>query len=191
MLSLGKVKKLVKEKYKQTNNYNRYIHIAGVVSMAKKLASKYKVDKKKAAIAAYMHDYYKYESLEEFKELVKKEDLIECAKYPCLYHAYASAEAYLKLVGNDEDIYNAIRNHVVGRTNMSKLEEIIYISDYTEKNRTYKSCIECRKLIKKGLFYKAIYESTLFTIEHLKNNNLNPHPMQLEVLKNYKGKCEI
>ena len=43
------------------------------------------------------------------------------------------------------EIYNAIKYHVFGRPKMSLLEAIIMIADYTEENREYDTCIECRK----------------------------------------------
>ena len=53
MLSLGKIKKLVKQKLKE-NHPDRYTHTLGVVKMSKKLAKKYGVDKKKAMIFVNM-----------------------------------------------------------------------------------------------------------------------------------------
>ena len=46
------------------------------------------------------------------------------------------------------DIYNAIRNHVFGRIGMSKLEEIILISDYTEENRKYDEYRSQRRMMR-------------------------------------------
>lgn len=185
MQLLEKVKNLVYNKYKDSGNLKRYYHIEGVVKMAKTLASRYGVSETKAMIAAYMHDYHKYESDEELELLIDPKDIEECRNCPVLYHSYASAESYKKLIGDDIDIYNAIRNHVFGRLNMSKLEEIILISDYTEEGRTYPSCIECRRLLNEGKFNKAIFESTLYTINLLYQKGLRPHARQIEVLKYY------
>ena len=168
----------------------RLIHIYGVAEMAMDLAKKYGLDPYKAGIAGYMHDYAKYDDFEKEKELLNEEDKKECEKYPFLYHAYLSAIAYKKYVGNDEDIYNAIRNHVFGRPGMSMLEAIIMISDYTEKNRTYESCIECRNILLDGDMDQAIYKSLLYTINHVKEQGDIPHPRQLEVFNEYKEKIK-
>lgn len=186
MQSLELVNKLLKEKYPDPTN-KRYMHILGVKDMAIKLAQIYHEDVNKATIAALMHDYSKYDSIDDAKGKLSDEDIEECKKYPFLLHAYLSAYYYKELVGNDLDIYNAIRNHVFGRPNMSLLEKIIVISDYTEENRKYPSCIECRKLLfEKGIDY-AIYYSTKKTIEFNLSEGNNPHPRQLEVLKEYEG----
>lgn len=187
MHSLAYVKSLVKKKLE--DHPDRYQHILGVVKMAKYLAQVYGVDIKKAEIAAYMHDFSKYDSEEEQQKLLNPADLKECQQYPVLYHSYASAEYYLKLIGADKDIYNAIRNHVFGRLGMSKLEEIILISDYTEENRKYENCIKCRTILMNGNLNQAIYESTKYTIEFIQSKGITPHPLQLEVLNYYKELC--
>lgn len=191
MLFLGKIKKMVKKKFTEANQLRRYQHTLGVVKMAKLLAKRYHTPVKKAMLAAYLHDYCKYDSEEETAELIRPEDKEECSKYPVLLHSYASAEFYKKNIGQDEEIYQAIRNHVWGRIGMSRLEEIIVISDYTEENRTYPNCISCRKILLSGNLNQAIFQSTKYTIEFLEKQNLKPHPMQLEVLKHYERLCEI
>jgi predicted HD superfamily hydrolase involved in NAD metabolism len=186
MLSLDKAYELVNTKYINSNP-KRLEHILGVAKMAKKLAKIYCVDEEKAEIAGLMHDYIKYESIEEMKTLIDDIDQYDCSICEVLHHSYASANVYKKLGGEDLDIYNAIRNHVFGRLNMSKLEEIILIADYTEETRKYKDCIKCREILfEKGL-YEAIYFSTEKTIKFVLDRGLEPHPTQLDVLNYYKG----
>lgn len=170
--------------------HSRFTHIEGVCQMATLLAKKYNENVKKAQIAAILHDYYKYESHEEMESLLdSKEEIEECRQCPVLYHAYASSKALGKIFGiHDKEIENAIKYHVFGKTNMTKLEEIILISDYTEFNRKYQDCIEVRKVLLDGNFDKAIYLSTRYTIDHLVKNNIKPHPIQCEVLKEYERK---
>lgn len=184
MLLSEKAYDLVCKKY-ENEHKDRLKHIIGVAKMASFLAEKYGADSEKAKIAGFMHDYHKYESIEEFKKLVNKEDLEECLNCDVLFHSYASANAYLKLIGNDEDIYNAIRYHVFGRVNASLLEEIILISDYTEENRMYEDCIKCREILYNKGLYEAIYHSTIFTINHLLSKGITPHKEQYNVLAYY------
>ena len=188
MLLLVKIKRLIKKKHKADKH--RYLHSLGVAKMAKFLAKKYDVDPKKAVIAAYMHDFCKHDSHEYINTLLNEEDRIECENNHVLYHSYGSAEYYLKYIGNDMNIYNAIRNHVFGRIGMSKLEEIILISDYTEPNRKYDDCIKVRGILLNENMNKAIYESTKFVVEYITAKGKKPHPVQLQVLEYYKGLCE-
>ena len=187
MLSLDKAKELVINKYNNSNP-KRLNHILGVANMAKKLAVIYGVDQEKAEIAGLMHDYIKYETNEEMKKMINDEDIYDCQICEVLLHSYASANMYKKLGGEDLDIYNAIRNHVFGRLNMSKLEEIILIADYTEENREYYDCIKCREILFDKGIYEAIHYSTDKTIKFVLDRGLRPHPLQIEVLKYYKEK---
>lgn len=170
--------------------HSRFTHIEGVCQMATLLAKKYKVDVKKAQIAAILHDYFKYESISEMKSMLDtKEEIKECEECPVLFHSYASSKALSKIFKiNDNEIESAIKYHVFGHPNMTKLEEIILISDYTEFNRKYDDCIKTRSVLLDGKFDEAIYMSTIQTINHLIKNNQNPHPMQYEVLKEYERK---
>ena len=170
--------------------HNRFTHIEGVCQMATFLAKIYNVDIKKAQIAALLHDYFKYESNEEMEAMLDtKEEVEECKECPVLYHAYASSKALSKIFGiYDKEIENAIKYHVFGKPNMTKLEEIVLISDYTEPNRKYDDCIKTRNVLLEGKMNEAIYMSTLQTIKHLEKNNIKPHPIQYEVLKEYERK---
>ena len=76
--------------------------------MASFLAKKYGVDEEKALIAAYMHDYAKYDDPSEAIGILTDKEIEECEKYPFLYHAYLSAIFFKKLVADDDEIYNAI-----------------------------------------------------------------------------------
>ena len=182
MLLSEKAKELVSEKLK--DHQKRLIHTLGVCEMAEYLAKEYNVDIEKAKVAALMHDYSKYDDPKEFAYLLTKEEKEECEKYPFLYHAYLSAYNYKKLFDDfDIDIFNAIHNHVFFLCNMSKLEEIIMIADYTEKNRTYDDCIRCREILLSGNMDLAIYESLVATSKHCGDNPL--HPEQFKVLKEY------
>lgn len=188
MLSIRVVKKLVKKKL--MSHPDRYKHTLGVVKMAKILAKKYNVSKYNTTIAALLHDYCKYDNYKQIEKKLSEEDCIECQKYRVLYHSYGAANFYFQLGGKNLDIYNAIRNHVFGRLNMTRLEEIILISDYTEFNRTYKSCIECREILLKGNLNLAIFESTKFVIDYLLKDNVTPHHLQYEILNYYEGLCK-
>ena len=184
---------IVKHKYetKYKDNYSRFVHILGVEKMARYLANIYKVDESKARIAALVHDYYKYEDEEEMKLHISKEDLEECKKYPVLYHSYASANSLKETFNiDDPEIKSAIKCHVFGKKNMSRLDEIILISDYTEGNRQYENCIKCREILLDKGIEEAIYFSTLKVIEFLNKKEIVPHPLQYEVLKDYERKLK-
>lgn len=179
-------RKLVSDKLSE--HQKRLKHVLGVCEMAELLAKRYNVDVEKAKIAALMHDYSKYDDPNEFEYMLNDQEKEECKKYPFLYHAYLSAYNYKLRFEYDEDIYNAIHNHVFGRCGMSILEEIIMIADFTEKNREYPDCIRCREILLNGDMDRAIYESLLATTKHCNENGSVAHPEQLKVLEEYKRK---
>ncbi len=189
MESLDSVRKIVSEKYKNEHR-ERWNHIVGVVEMAQYLAEVYQIDPLKAGIAAYMHDYCKYDDYSEIEKILTEEEMKECRMYPFLYHAYGSAYQYKAFGGKDEEIYQAIRNHVFGRPNMSKLEEIIMIADYTEKNRKIDECIQCRKILLDKGIEEAIVYSLRSTMDYVLKQGNMVHPRQQEVYNEYSKKVE-
>lgn len=192
MLLSDKAKALVEEKY-DNNHKNRLTHILGVAEMAELLAIRYGVDKEKALVAAYMHDYSKYDDPAVAIGVFTDEEINECRRYPFLFHAYMSAYKYKEFAKDDFDIdiYNAIRNHVFGRVGMSALEEIVMISDYTEKNRKYPTCIECRKILLTGNKDLAIYKALSYTIDHAVKKGEEAHPEQIKVREIYRKKLGL
>jgi predicted HD superfamily hydrolase involved in NAD metabolism len=133
---INTIKEKVYEKLK--DHQIRYEHVIGVYETAVKLARKYNVDEEKAAIAALYHDYAKYEPIEEQIAHLELKVIKRYADTPVMYHALAAAH-YVEndFMIKDQDILNAIRYHVWGRTEMSMLEKIIFISDYCEPNRKF------------------------------------------------------
>lgn len=191
-IKLDKVYDKVYDKYKNEHQ-KRFRHIVGVMNMAEKLAVIYNCDVTKAKCAALIHDYFKYEDLDTLLSYIKNEDeKEECKKYPFLAHAYASANALYDIFHiDDKDIYNAIHSHVFGRPHMSRLEEIIMISDFTEENREYEDCIKCREILLNEGIDEAIVYSLKSTMAHVIDEGGKPHPKQLEILKEYEEKLNV
>ena len=182
---------IIIEKYSNGAYLDRLTHTFGVAEMASYLADIYGVDKEQALIAAYLHDYSKYDPETDAVGLFTDSEMTECNKFPFLYHAYLSAYNYKKLGGTDNEIFNAIKYHVFGRPHMTKLEEIIMISDYTEKNRRYRACVECRDILLAGNMDLAIMKSLEATINHCMKKGDEVHPVQIEVYNEYKEKLGL
>ena len=62
------------EKYGQNK---RLEHILGVARLAESLALKFGLDAEKAYIAGLLHDYCKYESIEEMQEIIADKTIVE------------------------------------------------------------------------------------------------------------------
>lgn len=133
----------------------RYIHVLGVVSVAKKLAIINNVNVEKAEIAALSHDIAKNLSKNKMLEIIKDNNITlgENEKNtPALWHSIVGpilAKEILQI--DDIEILDSIRWHTTGRANMTTLEKIIYISDMIEPSRIFKGVEKIREETLKDL----------------------------------------
>jgi len=118
----------------------RYLHTLGVAYLASSLAMCYGISHRDALIAGLLHDCAKNVPEEELLEkcLEQNLDLSEHEKrIPGILHApygaYLAQETYEI---RQEDIISAIRNHTLGKPAMSLLEQIVFLADYLETERT-------------------------------------------------------
>ena len=79
---------------------------------------------------------------------------------------------------NDADIINAIRFHTTGRSNMSLLEKIIFVADFTGDERNYDGVDIMREKALRSLEEAMIY-GLQFTIQDLSSRALTIHPNAL------------
>ena len=160
---------LLKEKY--GNNSNRITHSIGVKDMAVELAKKLGVDPKKCEIAALFHDYYRYDSDEELIKIMDPTDYEKYKDMPWGYHGLAAGNKIKDFGITDIDIINAIKYHTVGRKNMSLIEKIIYVSDFSEINRTHEGSKEVRGMAFID-FNKAFLMCMDYTYKHTNDKNV-------------------
>lgn len=119
----------------------RYIHSVNVSIEAVRLAKKYGADEEKAAVAGIFHDITKEIDFEKQLQIISSGDIIltDVEKSTNkLWHAI-SGSVYIQKELNitDADIINAVRYHTTGRANMSLLEKIIFLADFTSAERDY------------------------------------------------------
>jgi len=134
---------------------HRYEHSLNVSYEAVRLARLYGGDEEKAELAGLLHDVAKETSGKEQLKLIKAAGYPvspELMAAPKVWHAPAGA-AYimLKLGIEDEDIINAVRYHTTARANMSLLEKIVYLADYTSAERSYNGVEDMRRLVDESL----------------------------------------
>lgn len=119
----------------------RYNHCVNVSAEAVRLAEKYGGDTEKAAVAGILHDITKEVDFENQLQIIKSGDIIltEVEKSTTkLWHAISGSVYVKNILGiTDSDIINAIRYHTTGRANMSLLEKIIFLADFTSVERDY------------------------------------------------------
>lgn len=189
---IAEVRRRVEDKLKAYPN--RLQHVIGVYETALKLAKIYDVDEKKVSLAALYHDYAKYDSIEQQIELLDLETIKDYIETPVIYHAFAgAAQLEMDFDIHDQDVLNAVRYHVWGRIGMSKLEQIILISDSCEPYRKFDDAKYILDLAKKNL-NQATEVVMKASIDYLRTKEMIPADKQIEVYTYYmevnRGKTE-
>lgn len=137
----------------------RYVHTLGVEEQARNLARIYGLDENICAVAGVLHDVCKRMDNDFMAKLIVNSS--DSSMFPSydelmtqtnLLHAYAGSIYIKEYLGiTDIDIINAIRYHTTGRGDMSMLEKIIYLADYTSKERDFDGVEEMRRLTETDL----------------------------------------
>lgn len=156
-------------KVEQQMSKKRFKHVLGVEETAVELAGKYGVSEEAASIAALFHDYAKQRPDDEMRALIMQSDLPnDLLDYGNnIWHGPCAAEIVKsEFQLTNEDILNAVRNHTVGRSEMSLLEQVIYVADYIEPGRSFPGVEVAREKAADSLQKAVVYE-TYHTLKHL------------------------
>ena len=132
---------------------SRYIHSLGVEKMAAELAGIHGADQGRAAFAGRYHDIAKCFDQEEMNRYVRKYGLPEeYIDNNALAHSKVAAEILRSEFGvADEAVLDAVRSHTTGRYGMTLLEEVVYVADAIEENRSYPELAELQELARRDL----------------------------------------
>jgi nicotinate-nucleotide adenylyltransferase len=99
-----------------------------------------------------------------------------------LWHAISGAAYVENELGiNDKEIVSAIRYHTTAKENMTLLEKIVYIADFTSEDRKYSDVDVVREMVDESL-EKAIVYALKYTICDLTKKNM---PIHEDTLKAY------
>ena len=160
----------------------RIPHVLGVEQTAIRLAEKYGADVKKAQFAALLHDCTKRLDMAEQTALCEKyhiplDDLEKKALK--LLHAKTGAALARDVFGADDEIYNAILWHTTGRPDMTLLEKVIYLADYTDPTRDFPGVEELRGVVDRNLD-EGVLKGLEMTVEEMAERGQPVHPDTLE-----------
>jgi len=155
--SYDELKKLLEKRL----NEKRYYHSLCVADEAKRLAEKYGGDVEKCYLAGLLHDITKNALAEEHLKIFETfgiilSDIEKNAKK--LWHAI-SGEAYIRYVLNiaDDELLDAVRYHTTAKADMSLTAKILYLADFTSRDRDYDDVDEIRRLVDISLDDAFIY----------------------------------
>ena len=136
---------------KERLSEKRFTHTLGVENAAVNIAGKCIPDMlDEIRVAAILHDISKeYSEAEHFNIIEENgisltdEDKASVALLHSVTGPFVIKSDFPEFA--TDAVLNAVRNHTVGAPDMSIFDEIIYLADYIEENRTYPMCIEVRE----------------------------------------------
>lgn len=153
---------------KQRLNEKRYYHSLCVADEAKRLAEKYGGDAEKSYLAGLLHDITKNAPDEEHLKIFSEfgiilNDVEKNAKK--LWHAMSGTLYVKNILGiDDPEITDAIRYHTTAKADMSLLAKILYLADFTSRDRDYEDVDVIRQYVDesldKGFIYALQYSIT-------------------------------
>lgn len=160
----------------------RLPHIRGAEEEAAKLARRWGANELDARKAAILHDCTKFWSFEKQLKSCKKYgillDHVE-QRNLSLLHAKTGAAVARNVFGMPEHIVSAIYWHTTGKADMTLLEKIMYIADYSEPSRRYDWCTRLRELVMEDLDAAVLYGLEV-TINHTRKKDQEIHYRTIE-----------
>lgn len=163
----------------------RYNHSLCVADEAVRLAQKYGGDTEKAYLAGMLHDITKNATAEEHLHIFTKfgimlNDIEKNAEK--LWHAISGA-AFIKheLGIVDDEIITAVRYHTTARANMTQLDKILYLADFTSADRDYDDIDIMREKVEISM-EAALNYALSYTINDLVSRG---KPLHLDTINAY------
>ena len=163
----------------------RFNHSLEVSKMAGRLAKHdYPNDVniyQRAILTGLIHDYAKFETKEKYLEMIEKYHLnIEYHEdSKKVYHGSIGYLIVMEELGiTDDEILKAIAYHTTGNSEMTFLQEIIYLSDFIEETREGDQYALVRDVAFKD-FKKAIAMEAYDVFSYLVNKKVYINPESL------------
>ena len=166
----------------------RYDHSVRVAEMCVVLCRRYGLDENKGYLMGIGHDMCKDMPRDKMIETAARDKkpitAYEMSK-PSLLHGRAAAVMMKEKFGiTDEDILDAVANHVSGRLGICDLGKVLFLADKTEPGRP-QSTEEYRaglmKLSLNGMFLSVIKEN----YEFIKNKGYEIYPDTIKMIEYY------
>lgn len=171
----------------------RLRHSLGVRDEIRCLAKIYGCDLRKAEVAALLHDSTKDFPPEWHLNYIKENNLEaddDFLKIPRLYHALTGSRFAEKEAGiKDPEILSAIKYHTTAKPNMTLLEKLLYVSDFTEPTRSYPDVDFYRKTAREDID-RTVALGLKWNIEELRKNNNPVYFLSIQAEKFYRKYSE-
>ncbi len=150
--------KEVSAKLRAALSPRRFRHVLSVARWSESLARLYGESPEKARRAGLLHDCGKEIPGPTQAALVKKWRLpvpdrafILASGHLGLFHAHVSAALAEREYGvKDKAVLSAIRAHTLGAEEMSRLDRILYVADFSSPDRRYAAAARVRRMAREG-----------------------------------------
>ena len=166
----------------------RYDHSVRVAEMSVKLCRRYGLDENKGYLMGIGHDMCKDMNREKMMETAARDGnpitAFEKSK-PSLLHGRAAAVMMKEKFGiTDQEILQAVANHVSGCLGLCDLGKVLFLADKTEPGRpqsTDESRANLLKLSLDQMFLSVIKEN----YEFIKNKGFEIYPDTIKMIEYY------
>jgi predicted HD superfamily hydrolase involved in NAD metabolism len=128
----------VRERIREEIEPDTFAHAERTAVLARQLAEAHGVDPDRAELAALVHDIADRYSERELITLAQRYGLpinLTEARVPKLLHARVGAEILREAGVTDEELLDAIRDHITGGPRMSPLSKVLFVADKLEPHR--------------------------------------------------------
>ena len=158
---------------------DRYYHSLCVADEALRLAEKYGGNTEKCYLAGLLHDITKNADAEEHLQIFESFGIMLSVvekNAQKLWHAMSGA-AYIEnvLIIDDAELLDAVRYHTTAKADMSLTAKLLYLADFTSKDRSYPDVNIMRKLVDKSLDEAFLY-ALKYSIIDLTERSKAIHP---------------
>ena len=164
----------------------RFYHSLAVAKEALRLAEKYGADTKRAFLAGLLHDVCKDDEPNSQLQILNDFGIMidtVTKNSPKLWHARAGAVYLKEKFGiEDAEIISAVQYHTTAKANMSLLEQILYLADFTSEERDYPGVDDMRKAVDISLEH-AMREALIFTVVDLTEKGMAIHNDTMEAYR--------
>lgn len=161
-------------------SHSRFEHCKRVSETAGMLAKRWGCDVEKAGLAGLIHDCAKQMGPQDLDRLgiPRPEGSDQLFKqYPAIWHAHVGPVIAQSLLDvSDAEVLHAITTHTTGAANLSDLDLILFIADYCEPGRPWKSREYIETLAIEESLFSAGYAEVISTLYHLIKHGRPIHP---------------
>lgn len=171
----------VYEIVKNELSVERFNHSVYVMERCVEFATIYGEDVEKAKLVGIAHDIAKEISKED-RVRIAEEHKVELDEFEkknlSLIHAKLGAKICEEKFGFTKDMCEAIAVHTTAKPEMSKLDKILYIADFSEESRSFKEAKEAYEKAKENLD-EAYYMVLTEKIKNMLDRKIEIHPVSI------------